>query len=117
MIRITELRLPLNHAEDALRPAIVQRLGLKSSQLLSFQIFKRSHDARKKTAMLLIYTVDCEVEDEAAVLARFEGDTHVKPTPDTSYRFVGQAPVDFYHRGDKLRPVVIGFGPAAFWRR
>ena len=111
MIRITELRLPLNHAEDELRPAIVQRLGLKSSQLKAFHLFKRSHDARKKTAMMLIYTVDCEVEDEAAVLARFEGDHHVKPTPDTSYHFIGHAPLDFYNRGDKLRPVVIGFGP------
>jgi len=54
MIRITELRLPLDHPEDALRPAIVARLGLGDAQLRTFTIFKRSYDARKKTAIVLI---------------------------------------------------------------
>ena len=58
MLRITELRLPLDHREDALRPAIVARLGLRDAELTSFKVFKRSYDARKKTAIVLIYTVD-----------------------------------------------------------
>ena len=54
MLRITELRLPLNHAESALRPAIVARLGISDAALKSFSIFKRSHDARKKSAVVLL---------------------------------------------------------------
>ncbi|WP_374317641.1 NAD(P)/FAD-dependent oxidoreductase [Aquabacterium sp.] len=115
MLRITELRLPLNHAEDALRPAIVTRLGVKDAQLESFVVFKRSYDARKKSAIVLIYTIDCEfVSDdiEQGVLARLEKDPHIRPTPDTSYKFAGHAPADFQQ--DK-RPVVIGFGPCGIF--
>ena len=61
MLRITELRLPLNHAEDALRPAVVARLGIPDAQLLNLTVFKRSYDARKKSAIVLIYTIDCEL--------------------------------------------------------
>ncbi|WP_271007237.1 NAD(P)/FAD-dependent oxidoreductase [Paucibacter sp. B51] len=116
MLRITELRLPLDHAEEALRPAVLQRLGLKDdAALLGFTVFKRSYDARKKTAIQLIYTVDCELSDEAAVLQQFVGDPHIKPSPDTQYKFVGHAPVDFFKGGERPRPVVIGFGPCGIF--
>ena len=115
MLRITELKLPLDHAPDALRPAIVARLGLADAAALqAFTVFKRAYDARKKTAIVLIYTVDCQLAteaDEAEVLQRLAGDAHLKPSPDTRYRFVGHAPADFYSSGERLRPVVVGFGP------
>jgi len=114
MLRLTELRLPLNHAEDALRPAIVARLGIDDADLTAFTVFKRSYDARKKSAVVLIYTVDCELVDEPAVLAQFSGDPHVRPTPDTSYHFVGHAPADFFAQ-QRPRPLVIGFGPCGIF--
>src|SRR6478609_12178520 len=110
MLRITELRLPLDHAEDALRPAIVARLGVPDADLRSFTVFRRAWDARKKSAILLIYTIDCEVRDEQAVLAAHPGDPHLKPAPDTRYQFVGHAPADFQAQ-ERPRPVVVGFGP------
>ena len=113
MIRITELRLPLGHVDGDLRAAVLKRLGLDT---VEFTVFKRSYDARKKAAIQLIYTVDCTVpnDDDAAVLARFPGDSHIKPTPDTGYHFVGHAPADFF--ADKRpRPVVIGFGPCGIF--
>jgi uncharacterized protein len=114
MLRLTELRLPLNHTEDALRPAIMARLGLDEADLSSFAVFKRSYDARKKSAVVLIYTVDCELANESAVLAQLSGDPHVRPTPDTSYHFVGHAPVDFL-TDQRPRPLVIGFGPCGIF--
>lgn len=114
MLRLTELRLPLNHPDDALRPAIVKRLGIRDAELQRFTVFKRSHDARKKHAMVFIYTVDCEVDDEAHVLQRLQGDRHVAPAPDTRYRFVGHAPADF-HASGRPRPLVIGFGPCGLF--
>jgi len=114
MLRITELRLPLDHAEDALRPAIVARLAIADAELIDFTVFKRSYDARKKTAVVLIYTVDCTLADEAAVLRRFAGDAHVRPSPDTRYRLVGHAPADF-HAAQRPRPLVIGFGPCGIF--
>ncbi len=114
MLRITELRLPLDHAEDALRPAILARLGVRDAELTSFSVFKRSYDARKKTAIVLIYTVDCTLAvDESAVLARFAGDAHVRVTPDTNYKFVGHAASGFFDAAK--RPIVVGFGPCGIF--
>ncbi|MEX8502877.1 MAG: NAD(P)/FAD-dependent oxidoreductase [Leptothrix ochracea] len=117
MLRITELRLPLNHLETELRPAIVARLGIPDALLSTFTVFKRSYDARKKSAIVLIYTIDCTLSteaDEAAVLARWATDVHIRLTPDTDYRFVGHAPADFQAE-DRPRPVVIGFGPCGLF--
>ena len=119
MLRITDLRLPLNHTEEQLQAAVLQRLGLKPGQaaeLLGFTVYKRAHDARKKTAMQLIYTLDCELASaarEAQLLA--QGDPHLRPSPDTRYRVVGSAPADFYAQPSRHRPVVVGFGPCGLF--
>lgn len=110
MLRITELRLPLDHDAAALRPATVTRLGIADTALIDFTVFKRSYDARKKSAIQLIYTIDCALADEAEVLARLHGQPHIRPTPDTSYHFVGHAA-----RAPSLRPLVIGFGPCGIF--
>ena len=114
MLRLTELRLPLDHPDEVLRPAIVQRLGLHDAELLSFTVFRRNHDARRKSAIVLSYTIDLEVRDEPALLARLAGDRHLARSPDMRYRFVGHAPADFAAAG-RPRPIVIGFGPCGIF--
>ena len=114
MLRINELRLPLQHAESALRAAIVLRLAVQDADLKDFTVFKRGYDARKKSAIQLIYTVDCEVEQEARVLERLAGDAHVRVAPDTRYRFIAHAPADFQAE-QPLRPLVVGFGPCGLF--
>ncbi|MBA3599007.1 MAG: NAD(P)/FAD-dependent oxidoreductase [Methylibium sp.] len=115
MLRITELRLPLDHAADVLPAAIAARLRIPDDELLGFELFKRSYDARRKSAVVLIYTVDCELRgDEAAVLRRFAADPHVRPSPDTRYRLVAQAPADFAAL-QRPRPLVVGFGPCGLF--
>jgi uncharacterized protein len=124
MLRITELRLPLDHAPEALRPAVLSRLGLADAALLGLTVFRRAYDARKKSAVQLIYTVDCALataNDEAAALARLASsgpngaaDPHVRPAPDTGYRVIGHAPADFKTSG-RPRPVVVGFGPCGLF--
>ncbi len=109
MLRITELKLPLDHAADALRPAVCQRLGIAEADLLDFSIFRRGYDARKKSAIALIYTLDCTLRDEAAVFKRLHGDRNVGPTPDMAYKVVARAPA-----GLTERPIVIGMGPCGF---
>jgi len=111
VIRITELSLPLDHPDDALRQAIVRRLGIPDGDLLGFTVFKRSYDARKKNSTIVfVYIVDAEVRNEAAVLERLARDGHVRPAPDMSYRPVAQAPA-----GLRERPVVVGFGPCGLF--
>ncbi|KTC39085.1 hypothetical protein AO269_03145 [Pseudomonas putida] len=111
MLRITELKLPLDHSDDALRPAIVQRLGIADADLLDFTLFKRSYDARKKNSELqFIYTIDLQVNGEADVLERFVDDHNVNVAPDVSYKVVGHAPQDYAQR-----PLVVGFGPCGIF--
>ncbi len=110
MLRLTELRLPIDHAPEALPAAIIARLKLGKDELVDFTVFKRSHDARQKDALMLIYIVDLELKNEAAVFKRFAKDNHIRPTPDMSYKFVTQAPALTPHR-----PVVIGFGPCGIF--
>ncbi len=114
MLRITQLRLPLEHADEALCHAILKRLRIRDSALKRFTVFKRSYDARKKSAITFNYTVDCEVGDELALLKRNARDPHLKLAPDTRYRFVGHAPADFYAQ-ERVRPLVIGFGPCGIF--
>ena len=109
MIRVSEIRLPLGHEPPALRAALLARLGLSPEGLVSFTVFKRAADSRKKSAILLVYIVDAEVGDEAAVLKRLAKDPHVRWTPDMSFRPAARAPASFQ------RPVVIGFGPCGIF--
>ena len=114
MLRITELRLPLDHPEAALRSAILKRLGIDDAELLDVSVFRRGYDARKKTAIVLTYTLDVTLADEAAVLARLAHDKQIRPAPDTRYRFIGHAPADFRESG-RPRPLVVGFGPCGLF--
>ena len=110
-MRLTELKLPLDHSESELRSAILKRLGIATDELLGYSIFRRSHDARKPSAIVFIYTLDVELRSEKALLARLRGDRHIGPTPDTSYRFVARAP----QAAEYPRPVVIGSGPCGLF--
>ena len=114
MIRITELRLPIEHAPEELEAAILKRLGISSKDLVDFIVFKRSYDARKNIALAFIYTIDVSVKNEEAILTKFGHDQHVRPSPDTSYHFVAQVN---NQSGNPLteRPVVIGFGPCGIF--
>ncbi len=106
MLRLTEVKLPLDHPEADLAAAILGKLGIPASQLLGFRIHRRGYDARKRAAIFLIYSLDVEVKDEAALLKRLRQDPHVQPTPDMAYRFVTRA-----REGLASRPVIVGTGP------
>lgn len=109
MLRLNEVKLPLNHSEADLQAAILKRLGIDATALTSFSVYKRSYDARKKTAILLIYALDIETPLEAQILQR-NTDPHLLRSPDTHYHFVTQArPLD------QARPVIIGMGPCGLF--
>ncbi|KPX01902.1 Uncharacterized protein ALO75_04801 [Pseudomonas syringae pv. coryli] len=111
MLRITELKLPIDHPEEDLRVALLKHLGIDSGELLDFTLFKRSYDARKKSSELcFIYTIDFQVKDEEALLRKLANDRHVGPAPDVSYKVVGHAP-----EGLTERPIVVGFGPCGIF--
>jgi uncharacterized FAD-dependent dehydrogenase len=110
MLRITELKLPLDHPESMIKTAILDRLGLSAEHLINYRIFRRGIDARNRDSIFLIYTIDVEADDEQAILMRLRDDPHIALTPDTTYRFVAHAPKDL-----PSRPVVIGTGPCGLF--
>ncbi|RZM20628.1 MAG: hypothetical protein EOP67_53740, partial [Sphingomonas sp.] len=111
MLRITELALPLHHPDEALPAAICKRLKISPRDLIRFKIARRAHDARDKMAILLVYSLDVAVKNEATVLAKFRKDRNVGTTPDTRYKFTAQAPAV----QSEIRPVVIGAGPCGLF--
>ena len=111
MLRITELTLPLHHPDEALPAAICKRLRITPRELVRHVVARRASDARDKKRIQLVYTVDVNVKNEAAVLARFTKDRNVQPTPDTRYQFTARAP----ETGVSRRPVVIGAGPCGLF--
>ena len=110
MLRLTEIRLPIDHAESVLTEAIISRLDIPVDHLLRYVIVRRGHDARKPAMIMLVYTLDVEIKNASAVLAKFNNDKHISIAPDTHYKFVAQAPKKLAQR-----PVVIGLGPAGLF--
>jgi len=110
MIRLTEVRLPLDHDESALCDAILHALGLGPDQLLGYRIRRRGYDARKGEDIRFVYTLDIEASGEDALLKRFRGSRHIGPAPDETYRYPLYAP-----EGIAARPIVIGAGPCGLF--
>ena len=110
MLRITEIKLPLDHPVDAIATAILKKLQIPPEELIGYSIFKRSYDARRKADILLVYILDVETTQEKQILARLKKDPHVIVTPDMSYRYVAEAP-----RNSTIQPIVIGTGPCGMF--
>jgi uncharacterized protein len=113
MLRLTEVKLPLDHPEEAIQEAILKKLHITPAELIRYSIFKRSYDARKKENIVFVYVLDVETTQEKRLLQRFKKDPHVMPTPDTRYRYVAQASEGAI--ASTYRPVVIGAGPCGIF--
>lgn len=113
MLRLTELRLPIDHSEADLRTAILERLGITDEDLLAIQLFRRGYDARKASALIMVYTLDVALRDEDSVWQRVAGQRNIAQAPDMVYRMVTEAPAALQHQPE-LRPVVVGMGPCGF---
>ncbi|MGH8051485.1 MAG: NAD(P)/FAD-dependent oxidoreductase, partial [Arenimonas sp.] len=111
-LRINDIKLPLDHSEADLNKAVLGALDIPAADLLEVSVYKRAYDARKKSAICLIYNLDVSLSAgvEKKVLARFPDSSKVFPSPDTIYKFVAKANADFPN-GEQQRPLVIGFGP------
>ncbi len=112
MLRLTNVKLPLDHSSSALKQEVIRKLELQEGELLDFTVFKRSYDARKSDDIFLIYSLDVELTAPAhkRCLAQFAGNDSVRPSPDMSYKYVADKPANF-PQAQQLRPVIIGFGP------
>jgi uncharacterized FAD-dependent dehydrogenase len=113
MLRLTEIKLPLDHDDSALRSAVLEKLNISTSELIDFSVYKRSYDARKRNAIFLIYTVDVKITNDDAILKRQDKNSQLQKTPDMEYRFVAKA--SSAASKNNQRPIVIGFGPCGLF--
>lgn len=114
MLRLTDVKLPLDHDDGAIKAFILDKLTLNSDDLVKYHVFRRGYDARKRNSITLMYTLDVSLADsvdETAILAKFEKDQHVRVSPDTTYKFVAETNTAEVEQ----RPVVIGFGPCGLF--
>jgi uncharacterized FAD-dependent dehydrogenase len=115
MLRLTELKLPLDHDEAALPALIVKTLGITPAELVSHHIHKRSYDARKQK-LLLVYIAHVTLSNpllEEQLIAQFAGHPHIGRAPDLAYYPPTQASLAV--QAPAVRPVVIGFGPCGIF--
>ena len=108
MIRVSELKLPIEGNQKALEKKLAKALRVPVEDIKAYRIFKRSLDARKKDNIHYAYVVDVEVKNEKKILEKSK-DKNISKTPDLEYRMM---------QGDKMpekRPVVVGFGPAGMF--
>ena len=114
VLRLSELKLPLDHEEADLAPAICKRLKIDPAALLMHRVVKESVDARRKSAIQIAYSLELELQPELErqLLKRFKRDPHLQPASDTRYRLVGQV-----SPGSPAppRPVVVGAGPCGYF--
>ncbi len=114
VLRLSELKLPLDHEEADLAPAICKRLKIDPAALLKHRVVKESVDARRKSAIQIAYSLELELQPELErqLLKRFKRDPHLQPASDTRYRLLGQV-----SPGSQAppRPVVVGAGPCGYF--
>ncbi len=114
VLRLSELKLPLDHEEEDLAPAICKRLKIDPVGLLTHRVVKESVDARRKSAIQIAYSLELELQPELErqLLKRFKRDPHLQPASDTRYRLVGEISPG---SPTPQRPVVVGAGPCGYF--
>lgn len=108
MLRISNIKLFLEEEETALLQKAAKKLRIPPEEILSFKIFRKSLDARKKEAIHFLYTLDVTVQMEAKLL-------RANKNPDITKAIHYQYCFPAKKTAFKHRPVIIGFGPAGIF--
>ncbi len=115
MLRLNEIRLPLDHSLDDLKRAILKCLRIKPERLIDFKVIKRSLDARSHQTIYFIYSIDVLVKGETTLLKRNSSKKRIQKTVNHHYKYVAKAPKDFLQVDKRSRPIVIGAGPCGYF--
>ena len=107
MLRINELKLTIKHTPDEMKSKIQKLLNTKEA--FSFEIIRRSLDARNKSNLLFSYVVDINIKNEDKILKK--ADKKVIKCNPIKYAF----PFGVNDIDEKLRPVIIGMGPGGLF--
>lgn len=110
MIRINQLKLPVNHTEADLKKKAARMMRIPEEKILSLTPVRQSLDARKKNELLYIYSLNAAVSGKESAIIKNAKNVNVLFDKEKAYRFPehGEEPL-------KERPVIIGFGPAGMF--
>ena len=108
MLRINQIKLAPGHSKEQLKKAILKFLQIQGKDLLSFQIFKQSIDARKKPEIVFVYTIDVHVLHEEKICKRLKNKVQKIDWKPYCLPFHGEHPLAY-------RPVIVGAGPAGLF--
>ncbi|HYV35253.1 MAG TPA: NAD(P)-binding protein [Gemmataceae bacterium] len=109
-IRVSNLRLPIDEPEAALRARLAPAIGVRENDLHSWRILRKSLDARQKDSLQFVYAVEVCCPEEEAVIAAHA----VKRRGDVQIDHYTEPPFEMPPPGDRplsSRPVIIGSGP------
>ena len=109
MIRVSQLKLPVEHSEEQFYQKIEKSLKIKRDQIKKLQIVKKSIDARKKPEVSIVYSVDVWVDKEEKIL-KHSGNKNAVCVKEKKYKVPEHGTERFNHL-----PVVIGAGPAGLF--
>ncbi|QSX06983.1 hypothetical protein JYG23_06235 [Sedimentibacter sp. zth1] len=107
MLRIQQIKLPVDHSEKDLKAKIASTLKISEDIIKSIEIFRKSIDARKKDKILFIYTVDIELNEEIKIPKKNTSVTVVEPFL-YNVEITGETEL-------KNKPVIVGSGPAGLF--
>jgi len=110
MFRIEQLKLPITYTEQELKAAICRELKITEQELVSYQIVRRSLDARKKSEIHYSFVVDAQVTNAKKVQKQLGKLKKVSVSPEIKYQFRISGLQKMKHR-----PVVVGAGPAGLF--
>ncbi|MDY3919404.1 MAG: FAD-dependent oxidoreductase [Candidatus Limivivens sp.] len=108
MIRIQQLKLPCGHTEQELRRAVLAALSVTESELISFEIRKKSLDARKKPRLFYSYVIDAQVKNQSRILKKKKPGLAAAEPRGYEYPQAGTEKL-------RVRPVIVGTGPAGLF--
>lgn len=108
MIKITQLKLPIDHTREELEKRVCKILQISPAKLYEIDVLKRSLDARKKP-LQYNYQVGVFAEDEGKIVKKLKN-KDVSLGKPVKYRFLNSGEIGLKHP-----PVVIGAGPAGLF--
>lgn len=108
MLRIRQIKLPINHNEHDLKNKITRKLNIKEKDIIDFQLNKQSIDARDKTNLMYVYEIDVNIKNEEKILKKHLKD--VLKTPDETYHLPKSGSLTLNHR-----IIIVGSGPAGLF--
>lgn len=113
MIRINQIKLPMEHTEKQLRKQVCAVLHISDTQLLGCSIVKRSIDARRKPNLQYVYSVDVSVASEFSVLKKVNNN-NIMLIKDNTY-YIPDITPSLWDIMRTAPPVIVGAGPAGLF--